>query len=251
MQKQQDDRAWIIGASSGIGAELAKRLAEGGHKVAISARNKKALKKLHGSLKGEGHLVADIDVADSAKIKAAQERILDKWGHIDRMVFMAGTYTPMRLGKLDLEESEQITKINLLGAIYSVECVLPYMLERGKGQIAICASIAGYRGLPASQPYGATKAALINLAESLRCEHGKVIDVKVINPGFVKTPMTDKNKFDMPMIIDAAKAAGHIAQGLYTNKFEIHFPKAFTRMLKLLSLFPDQLYFWITRKLGP
>ena len=129
-----------------------------------------------------------------------------------------------------------------------IETVLPLLLAQGGGQITLCASVAGYRGLPKSQPYGATKAGLINIAESLAAEVPKQIDVRVINPGFVESRLTDKNDFKMPMRISPEKAAKAIADGLNKPGFEIHFPKAFTRIMKLLSYLPNSLYFALMRR---
>lgn len=244
------DRVWIIGASAGIGRALAKLMAEKGHRVAVSARSEKDLDELRSSLAGEGHLAAAMDASDAVAVRKAHGIIAGEWGGIDRMVYMAGMYVPMRLGELDLDKTRQVIETNLLGAFSAVEAVLPAMVDRGGGQVALCASVAGYRGLPMGQPYGATKAGMINLAESLRAEHGGKVDVKVINPGFVRTRLTDKNRFRMPMIIEPEEAARHILKGLYSGAFEIHFPKAFTRSVKLLSWLPDWAYFRIVRPKG-
>lgn len=152
---------------------------------------------------------------------------------------------------MEHEKVKKVVEVNLLSAFNLTELVLPWLIEQKKGQFVICASVAGYRGLPTGQPYGATKAALINLAESIYCEmqltHPEV-DIKVINPGFVKTPLTDKNDFKMPMIITTEKAAEAIAKGLLSSKFEIRFPFIFTSIMKLLEIIPYRLYFWLVKK---
>lgn len=246
--RRANDRVWIIGASAGIGAALATRLADNGHQVAVSARNADALERLRSTLSGTGHLAVAVNVADAGAVAEAQRQLLQQWSAIDRVVFMAGIYTPMRLGELDLDETRATVEINLLGAFHVVEAAVPQLLRQGHGQLAICASVAGYRGLPRSQPYGATKAGLINLAESLRAEHGRVIDVKVINPGFVRSRLTDKNEFRMPALITPERAAAHIANGLYSDQFEIDFPKRFTLMMRLIRLLPNKLYFDLLRR---
>lgn len=262
-------KIWIIGASAGIGESLAKELAQRGHHVALSARNEEALQSLCEELPavaGGDHLVVPLDVAQFEQVTSARDHILERWGTFDSVVFMAGLYDPMSLGSLDLEKSETILTVNLLGAFYVVEAVLPTLLAKPKGQqaqLALCASVAGYRGLPNGQPYGASKAGVINLAESLRIEHGKCIDVKVINPGFVETRLTDKNDFAMPMRISSEKAARYIAKPLLkgltakgwrrcwrATRFEIHFPKQFTYFLKFLGILPNWIYFRLLRQRG-
>ena len=138
-------------------------------------------------------------------------------------------------------------EVNVLGAFNIVQRVLPYMQEQGEGQIALCGSVAGYAGLPGGQPYSATKAAIINLAESLKAEN-PALDIKLINPGFVKTPLTDKNDFQMPMMLSAEQAAVEVAQGLLSRRFEIHFPKKFTFLLKTLKWLPHGLYFYLVKR---
>jgi NADP-dependent 3-hydroxy acid dehydrogenase YdfG len=239
--------SWILGASSGIGAALARELASRGERVCVSARNAEALAALVASLPGTGHLALPVDVSDAGALKAASDSIWRDGGRIDRVIFMAGLYTPMELAALDLAETERIVKVNLLGAFYLVAAVLPHLTAQGNGQLALCASVAGYRGLPGGQPYGATKAGLINLAESLRAEQGKILDIRVINPGFVESRLTEKNTFRMPMQISAEQAATAIANGLHGRAFEIHFPKGFTLIMKLLRLLPSWLYFRVVR----
>lgn len=241
----EKEYVWIIGASAGIGAELAKEYANGGDVVAISARSEDALNKLEAEMLGSEHIVASLDVADYESVVKAKDKITDKWSRVDRVIFMAGIYQPMKLGELDLQESKKILEVNLLGALNVVEVALPLIDKANLKQVALCASVAGYRGLPKGQPYGASKAGLINIAESLRAEHGKHVDVKVINPGFVESRLTDKNDFEMPMKISADKAAEQIKKGLYSNGFEVHFPKRFTYLMKLLAALPNWLYFRI------
>ncbi|MFP1131154.1 SDR family NAD(P)-dependent oxidoreductase [Asticcacaulis sp. W401b] len=234
-------RTWIIGASSGIGEALAERLAARGEEIILSARNAEALEAICKRLKGRGHRVLPLDVSDGPAVARSAIWLKDTVGPLDRVLFFAGAYTPMKLGQIDLGDMGRIVDTNLKGAFYVVEAALPVMAE--KGQIALCASVAGYRGLPNGQPYAATKAGVISLATSLRAEHGDRLDIKVINPGFVKTRLTDKNGFEMPMMITPEKAARAIARELDSKRFEIHFPKGFTRMVKLLALLPDGLYF--------
>jgi short-subunit dehydrogenase len=235
-------RSWIIGASSGIGEALAYELARRGETLILSARNHQALDEIIGRLKGQGHTALPLDVGDTEAVMAAAKTVA-QGGPIDRIIFMAGLYSPMKLGQLDLKETQKIIHINLMGAFNLTEAALSVLTPQGKGQLVLCASVAGFRGLPNSQPYGSTKAAVINLATSLRAEHGHYLDIKVMNPGFVATRLTDKNDFEMPFRITPEKAAKAIWRGLKSKAFEIHFPKQFTLMMKALALLPDGLYF--------
>lgn len=241
---------WIIGASSGIGAALARELAARGAKVAASARRTESLQTLVQEM-GAGHLALPLDVSNAGDVAKAAHEVRNFFGRIDGVVLMQAVYTPMSFAALDLDEARNIVDINLTGTINCLAAMLPVMREQKSGQIALCGSVAGYRGLPRAQPYAATKAAIINLAESLRLEEEQNgIDVRIINPGFVRTPMTGKNDFKMPMMIEADAAARAIADGLSGSNFEIHFPKAFTFAIKAMRLLPPWLYFKLVRKIS-
>lgn len=240
---------WIIGASSGIGAALAKDLALRGATLALSARRKEALETLKASL-GEQHKIFALDITDAEMVTRTAQAIRAAFGRIDRVIFLAAAYTPMKLTELDIAVTRQMIETNLMGAFHAVDAVLPILKEQQRGQIALCGSVAGYTGLPGGQPYSATKAAIINLAESLRAELPATMDVKLISPGFVRSELTDKNDFNMPMIISAEQAATAIAEGLQGSAFEIHFPKKFTLLLKFIRLLPYSLMFLITKSFG-
>jgi short-subunit dehydrogenase len=235
-------RVWIIGASSGIGKAVAIELAKQGASLVLSARRQQRLDELNQQLNSQ-HQVIGLDVTATAEVKSATEQI----GHIDSVLFFAAGYEPNSIESMDIEQAKNLVDINLNGALNVVHAVLPLMQQQGSGQIALCASVAGYMGLPNGQPYSATKAALINFAESLRIEQPK-LDIKVINPGFVSTELTDKNNFKMPMITTPEKAALSIVKGLKSKQFEIHFPKRFTVLLKLIKSLPYWLYFRIIKK---
>jgi short-subunit dehydrogenase len=246
----KDQVVWIIGASSGIGAALARELAARGATLALSARRKDELEQLNHEL-GDRHNVFALDTTDAATTLRTAKAIRAAFGRIDRVVFLAAAYAPMKIGALDLAVTKGIVDINLTGAFNLVHAVLPILKTQPvKGQLALCGSVAGYIGLPGGQPYSATKAAIINLAESLHAECKDVVDIKLISPGFVRTPLTDKNEFKMPMIIEPAQAAKEIADGLLSKRFEIHFPKRFTVLLKLLQLLPYKLSLNLTRKIN-
>lgn len=236
-------RVWLIGASTGIGAALAQELARHGARLALSARNAAKLKALNIA----DALLVPCDVTDSVSLAVAHGNLLAALGGIDLAIYLAGDYQPMRAENFDLSAAEKIVAVNFLGAMRVTASVLPD-LQSGAG-IAFVASVAGYRGLPNSLAYGASKAALIHFAECLSLELApKKIGVWVINPGFVATPLTAKNTFKMPALISAEQAAAEIIAGLRTGNFEIHFPKRFSRAVKLLALLPYALYFRLIRR---
>lgn len=244
--KLKDRTVWIIGASTGIGRELAFELARRGARLCVSARSADKLQAIVKDLAGSGHRYEAFDAADPKAMAQAYQNLLGHGFKLDSAIYMAGQYAPAPIAKANAEDAQTIINVNLVGALNMVQNVLPDMLANKHGQIALCASVAGYRGLPNAQPYGATKAALINYAESLYSETmGRGLDIKVINPGFVKTPMTDKNDFPMPMMMSAEEAAVALADGLEGNGFEIHFPKKFTYLMKLLKFLPNAIYFRI------
>ena len=248
MKDYADKNIWIIGASSGIGRALAVELDQRGARLVLSARDSKKLEELSASLSAH-HLVLPCDVTDPDIMSNAAKTALTFFGHIDSVLFLAGTYQPMKLNSLDIASLQNIISINLNGAFNVIHAVIPILLAQKSGQIGICASVAGYRGLPNSQPYSATKAALINLTESLRAEMSPLgLDIRLISPGFVRTPMTDKNTFPMPMMIEPENAAKAIAEGLKGDHFEIHFPLLFTWIMKILRLLPSSIYFRIIPK---
>jgi short-subunit dehydrogenase len=246
MNGYKNEIVWIIGASSGIGSSLARELVERGATLALSARRKDELEKLVSSL-GENHKVFVLDVTDAESFMHAAQDVRAAFGRIDRVVFLAAAYVPMTMEALDVAVTKQIVNTNLTGAFNLAHAIIPiFKTQRTRGQLALCGSVAGYIGLPGGQPYSATKAGVINLAESLYAECEKDFDVKLISPGFVRTPLTDKNHFKMPMIIEPEQAAKEIADGLLSNRFEIHFPKKFTAFLKFLRLLPYGLSLRIT-----
>ncbi|MDE1901785.1 MAG: SDR family NAD(P)-dependent oxidoreductase [Alphaproteobacteria bacterium] len=246
-QDYKNQNVWIIGASSGIGSALARELDARGANLALSARRKDELDKLNAELGGK-HKVFPLDITNADLTLRTAQAIRSSFDRIDRVVFLAAGYAPMRLDSLDMAVTKGIVDVNLNGAFNLISAVLPMLkTQKSKGQIALCGSVAGYAGLPGGQPYSATKSAIINLAESLHAECKDMIDIKLISPGFVRTPLTDKNDFDMPMIIEPEQAAKEIADGLLSRRFEIHFPKKFTILLKVLRLLPYVVSLRITQ----
>jgi len=238
-------RVWIAGASTGIGEALAKRLIAAGARVAVSARSADRLQQAFGG----SATVLPCDVTDAAALQVAAATLLEQWDGIDLAIAMAGAYSPMRADRFDLAESRRIVDVNLMGVLNLFAAVQPQLLKQRSGGFAIVASVAGYGGLPNSMAYGATKAAGINLAQSMWMDlRSQGIAVTLINPGFVRTPLTANNPFPMPFLIDAGEAAGEIMRGLARGAFEIHFPKRFSRLLKLLNLLPHGLYLRLVKQ---
>lgn len=245
----QGEVIWILGASSGIGAALARELSKRGATLALSARRKNGLDQLNLELENK-HKVFELDVTDTERTLRTAQAIRASFDRLNRVIFLAGVYAPMELSALDMAVTKTILEVNLTGAFNLVHAVLPILKAQPiKGQLALCGSVAGYVGLAGGQPYSATKAAIINLAESLEAECGKFIDIKLISPGFVRTQLTDKNDFTMPYILEPEQAAKAIVEGLQSNSFELHFPKKFTYLLKTLRLLPYWLSLAILRKI--
>ncbi len=244
-----DRRVWIIGASSGIGAALTELLHARGARVALSARRADSLAAFSTRLGADRTLALPLDITDLATLQSAEAALVKAWGGYDLVIFMAGDYSAMRAWELDLAVAQKMIAVNFGGFMNGLSVVIPRLLQAGTGGIALVSSVAGYRGLPKSLVYGPTKAAIINLAETLYLDlKSKGLDIYVINPGFVKTPMTDQNDFKMPALISPEEAAREIAAGLERGDFEIHFPRRFTNMLKAMRHLPYSLYFKAIRK---
>ena len=235
---------WITGASSGIGMELARLLDGKVAHVAVSARSRDKLELLASQSKT---IVSyPVDVTDAPAMASIAASIEETAGPIDLVVLNAGVWSLMRVDELDLHGVRAGVEVNYMGVMHGLNAVLQSMLARGSGHIAIVGSIAGYRGLFGAVAYGPTKAALINLAETLRCELGpRGIDISIINPGFIDTPMTQDNPFPMPDIISAKDAAQRMLAGLEQKKYEILFPFRFGWMIKSLRYLPNAMYFWV------
>jgi short-subunit dehydrogenase len=239
-------RVWLIGASTGIGKAVAELLHGKGAAVVASARNADALASLAAQC--PGLLALPLDATDAAAVQSAALQLLEA-GPLDMMMYCAGTYAAQRAQDLQAQDIAHHMQVNYMGAVYSIAAVLPAMLAARRGHISLVSSVAGFRGLPQSLAYGPTKAALINLAETLYIDlHDAGVDVSLVNPGFVQTSLTEKNNFSMPALISPAQAAIEIVAGWERGRFEIHFPKRFTRWMKLLRIVPYSVYFKVTRK---
>lgn len=241
--------AWITGASSGIGRGLALRLAAEGWDVAVSARRE-------GELRAMAEEAADapgaihpypLDVTDGPAVRATVERIEHDLKPIAMAVLNAGTHQPISALDFDGAAIQELLTLNVMGQAHPLEALLPRMLEAGAGRIAVVASVAGYRGLPTACGYGASKAAVINMCESLRPELADTgVTLQVVNPGFVRTPLTDRNDFEMPMLMELDDAVDAFRRGLDTETFEIVFPWRFAMLVKLYRMMP----YWLALRLA-
>lgn len=255
-----DGAAWVTGASSGIGRALALDLAGEGFAVYATARSTDALAELESLSDGlKGRIIAAPgDVTDTEAMAEIAARIDAEGGGLALAVFNAGVYLPVHGETLKVADFDRSFSVNLSGVVNGLVPAIDKMKARGRGQIAIVSSVTGYGGMPTSAAYGATKAALINMAESLKFDLDKIgVRIQVINPGFVDTPATEDNAFTMPALLQPEDASKRIAKGLKSGSFEITFPRRFTYVLKLLQFLPYPAYFalmnaatgWKTRPL--
>ena len=239
---------WLVGASSGIGLATAQALHGRGAQVVISARQAPLLEAFCAA--HAGAVACPLDVTDAQAVQAAAGQLLDR-GPIDMVVYCAGHYKAQRGFDFTLEELLRHQQINYVGALHVMAATLPAMLAHGSGHFSLVASVAGYRGLPKSLAYGPTKAALINLAESLYADvQPRGIGVSLVNPGFVQTPLTAQNRLHMPALITPDQAASAMLEGWRRGVFEIHYPKRFTRWMKLLGVLPYAAYLPLVVRMG-
>jgi short-subunit dehydrogenase len=233
MDYQNIKKIWLVGGSTGIGAALARKLADDGKEVVVSARSEDDLKKVASHSDKISYVVCDLTNRNS---------IASAIGHVgdyDCAIQCAGYYDTDHVGTFDAELFKKHYAINVEGTGNWLDPVLKYFRKKNKGRLVIIASVAGYHGLPKALSYGSTKAALINLTEAIACElHGSGISVQMVNPGFVKTRLTDKNDFEMPMMLTPDEAADAIVKGMKKGKFEISFPWKFTKPLRWFTNLP-------------
>ena len=234
---------WITGGGSGIGKALALSFAADDWDVFISGRTEARLREVQ-KLSSKIRVIV-CDITNKIEIQAAQKEI----GKIDVAILNAGDYRPEPTSKISIKSHQDIFDVNYFGTLKCIQAIMPEMKEKG-GKLAIVASLAGYRGLPNTSAYGPSKAALIHLAESLHAElQNTPLKIQLINPGFVKSTLTEKNDFDMPFLMKAEDAAKKIRYGLERDSFEISFPSPLVRRMKLMRILPYRLYFYLTRKM--
>lgn len=246
-------RVWVVGASSGIGAALAVELASRGAILALSARRVEKLEALLASLGSDvtQHLCLPLDVTVTETLQAAISTLVRAWKKIDLVIWLAGDYSPMSSETFDLARALSITEVNYLGLLKGMSSLLPQLLQQGSGGLVLVSSVAGFRGLPKALVYGPSKAAIINLAEVLYLDlHERGIGVWLVNPGFVATPLTADNPFRMPALMQPQDAAYALVEGLASGRFELHFPKRFTRWLKLARVLPYGMYFRLIKRIA-
>ncbi len=244
--------AWCTGAGKGIGRAVAYRLARDGARLAASSRTAADLEALGAESEELSGTIRPypLDVTREEDVAATVDAIEAEMGHLDLVILNAGTHTPVSVEDFETGIFRKLMETNFMGTVNALAAVLPRFIDRRAGHIAVVASVAGYRGLPTAAAYGASKAALINMCEALKPELERYgIKLTLINPGFVKTPLTDRNEFKMPFLIDLDDAADRIVAGLKTGRFEVTFPKRFTWGMKLARCLPYGLYFALTRRM--
>ena len=244
---ENQKKVWITGASSGIGKALAEKFASEGWVVAISARRKEIL----GEMSNHKNIFSyPLDVTNQDQVKTSFEKIIKDFKGLDLCVFSSGTYDPKLEQEINVKQNKFVMETNFFGVLYCINAVENYFKNKQAGHISIVSSIAAYRGLPNSSGYGPSKAALTNLTESLYFDFKKYnVRISLVSPGFIKTPLTDKNEFPMPFIKSPEFAAEKMFNGLTKSKaFEIHFPKALTVLLKILRVLPYKIYLFLVDK---
>ncbi|MXR36283.1 SDR family NAD(P)-dependent oxidoreductase [Craterilacuibacter sinensis] len=238
-------RVWLIGAGHGIGAALASRLQGAGATLALSGRNRQALEEVAR----QSAIVLPFDATDAAAWQHACDTLSAQWGRIDLIILLAGDYQALRAWELTPDSARRLTDINLMAPFYAVAACVPQLLRQQNGGLALVASVAGAGGMPNALVYGATKAAVNHLAQTLYLDLApRGIGVWVINPGFVKTRLTAGNAFTMPALISPEQAADEILAGFAAGNFDIHFPKRFTRWVKLAAHLPYRAWFYLMHK---
>jgi|TARA_B110000211_G_scaffold192904_1_gene220388 short-subunit dehydrogenase len=244
---ENQKKIWITGASSGIGKSLAEKFASEGWKVAVSARRKGILDEMASN---ENISSYPLDVTNQDQISNVFLNIINDFGNLDLCVFSSGTYDPKLEQEINIKQNKFVMETNFFGVLYCIKSVEKYFKDKKAGHISIVSSIAAYRGLPNSSGYGPSKAALTNLTESLYFDFKKHnVRISLVSPGFIRTPLTDKNDFPMPFIRSPEFAAEKMFNGLTKGKaFETHFPKQLTLFLKFLRILPYRLYLFLIDK---
>tara|TARA_B100001093_G_scaffold492001_1_gene532653 strand:+ start:493 stop:1245 length:753 start_codon:yes stop_codon:yes gene_type:complete len=240
-------KIWVTGASSGIGKALAEKFASEGWMVAVSARRKEILNEMANNKNISSY---PLDVTNHSQISEVFQKIINDFGELDLCVFSSGTYDPKLEQEINIKQNKFVMETNFFGVLYCIKSVEKYFKDKKDGHISIVSSVAAYRGLPNSSGYGPSKAALTNLTESLYFDFKKYnVRISLVSPGFIKTPLTDKNEFPMPFIKSPEFAAEKMFNGLTNNNvFEIHFPKQLTLILKFLRVLPYKIYLFLIDK---
>ena len=244
---ENQKKIWITGASSGIGKAVAEKFASEGWMVAASARRQEILNKM---AENQNIFAYPLDVTQKENVTKTFNKIIEDFKNVDICLFCSGTYDPKLEQEINIEQNKFVMETNYFGVLNCIKAVETYFKNKKSGQISIVSSVAAYRGLPNSSGYGPSKAALTNLTESIYFDFKKYnVKISLVSPGFIKTPLTDKNEFPMPFIRSPEFAADKIFQGLTKkNIFEIHFPLGLTLTLKFLRILPYKLYLFLIDK---
>lgn len=225
---------WLIGASEGLGRELAKALSREGARLILSARSVDRLDSLCAELPGARVLALDVTDADAVRRAAAEA------GQIDGLIYNAGTYEPLRATDWDAAAALTMCDVNFTGAVRLLGEIVPRFVAAGRGDITLIGSLSGYRGLPAAIGYGASKAALVSLAETMRHDlKDSGVVVRIVNPGFIRTRLTEKNRFRMPMLMSPEDAATRVLNAMRKRRFRTDFPAPFSWVIRGLACLPD------------
>ena len=239
MKNWQGKRYWVVGASEGLGREVAKTLSRAGAEVIVSARSEDRLKDLLSELPGKSSYIT-VDVAD----RAAVEKAATEAGDLDGVIYLAGVYWPMKAQDWDNEKADMMGEVNFLGASRVVGSVIKDMVAKNAGHIVLVGSLSGFRGLPGAIGYCSSKAGMMSLAESMQADlRTTPIEVQLINPGFIKTRLTEKNDFNMPFIMSAEDAAKEVFDHMNTDTFKKSFPMVFSWVFRLSQFMPDWMYY--------
>jgi NADP-dependent 3-hydroxy acid dehydrogenase YdfG len=239
MREWKGRRYWIVGASEGLGRALAFEMSRAGADLVLSARSADRLAALCAELPGKA-VAVPVDVSDRASVEAAATAA----GEIDGAVYMAGVYWPMKATAWNSAEVETMCDINFTGAARVMGALVPGMVARGRGHLVLCGSLSGFRGLPGAIGYGASKAGLMHLAETMRVDLKRTgVEVQLVNPGFIRTRLTEKNDFTMPFIMDADTAARHFFAQMNRKSFSANFPRGFAALFRASQFLPDWLYY--------
>ena len=244
----KDKHYWIVGASAGLGREIALQLSEKGAKLTLLARNEADLQTLSAELYNDSN-IAVCDVSNNDSVSTAFEKTIN-FAALDGLIFCAGEYSPMTAQNWNYDQAERICDVNFTGCARVIGRTLPHLINNDTGHIVLIGSLSGLKGIPNGSAYGASKAGMIHLAEGLRADLSlDKFKVQIINPGFIKTRLTDKNQFKMPFIMSVEEAADRTIQAMESKKFRTNYPTRFSIFFKALSLLPDPLYFPVVQKI--
>ncbi|WP_170571288.1 SDR family NAD(P)-dependent oxidoreductase [Ruegeria atlantica] len=238
MSRFEGKTYWIIGASEGLGRALAKALSRQGAHLILSARNADRLADICATLPNAQAVPCDVTNLDTVR------RAVSEVGEIDGLVYNAGAYEPMRTGDWDTEAVLAMADVNYTGALRVLGETVPRFVREGRGDITLIGSLSGYRGLPAAVGYASSKAALVSLAETMRFDlAGTGVTVRIVNPGFIKTRLTEKNSFKMPMLMTPEDAADRVVKAMSRRRFRTDFPTPFSWVIRLIDYLPDFLIY--------